>query len=122
MIRRTLTAEGCRILEAGNGLEALGLLAQGGTPVDLVLTDVVMPGMGGRSLADHVGQLYPELKILFMSGHPATTVASHGAAPTQEMCFLSKPFSPDVLKAKVAETLSLDAPLLTPMIAVAPGR
>ena len=102
LIRKTLTAEGCRILEAGNGLEALGLLEQGGTPVDLVLTDVVMPGMGGRSLADHVGQLYPELKILFMSGYPSTMVASHGVL-NSEVSFLEKPFSADVLKAKVSE-------------------
>jgi len=105
LIRKTLAAEGCRILEAGNGLEALGLLGQGGTPVDLVLTDVVMPGMGGRSLADHVGQLYPEIKILFMSGYPSTMVAGHGVL-NSEVCFLEKPFSPDVLKAKVSEVLA----------------
>ena len=105
LIRKTLTAEGCRILEAGNGKEALGLLEQGGTPVDLVLTDVVMPGMGGRSLADHVGQLYPELKILFMSGYPSTMVATHGVL-NSEVCFLEKPFSPDVLNAKVSEMLT----------------
>ena len=104
LIRKTLAAEGCRILEAGDGSEALGLLEQHGTPVDLVLTDVVMPGMGGRSLADHVGQLYPELKILFMSGYPGPMVASHGVL-NSEVCFLEKPFSPDVLKVKVSEML-----------------
>jgi two-component system, cell cycle sensor histidine kinase and response regulator CckA len=80
LIRKTLAAEGCRILEAENGSEALGLLEQREKPVDLVLTDVVMPEMGGRSLADHVGRLYPELKILFMSGYPSTMIASHGGA------------------------------------------
>ena len=104
LIRKTLAAEGCRILEANNGSEALGLLEQREKPVDLVLTDVVMPEMGGRSLADHVGRLYPELKILFMSGYPSTMIASHGAL-NPVVFFLEKPFSPDVLKAKVFEML-----------------
>lgn len=110
LIGKTLAAEGCRILEAGNGSEALGLLEQRETPVDLVLTDVVMPWMGGRSLADHVGRLYPELKILFMSGYPSTMIASHGVL-NPGVFFLEKPFSSSVLKAKVLETLRLAPPI-----------
>ena len=104
LIRKTLVAEGYQILEAGNGVEALGVLAQREKPVDLVLTDVVMPEMGGRSLADHLGKLSPELKVLFMSGYPSTMIASHGVL-NPGVSFLGKPFSPGVLKNKVREML-----------------
>ena len=104
LIRKTLVVEGYQILEAGNGAEALGVLAQRAKPVDLVLTDVVMPEMGGRSLADHLETLRPELKILFMSGYPSTMIASHGVL-NPGVSFLGKPFSPGVLKNKVREML-----------------
>ncbi len=104
LLRRTLVAEGCRVLEAENGVQAMALLAQRERAVDLVLTDVVMPSMGGRSLADEVTQLYPMVKVLFMSGYPSTLISQYGVLGA-DMAFLEKPFTPQGLKAKVLETL-----------------
>jgi CheY-like chemotaxis protein len=109
LIKKTLAAEGCRVLDAENGSGALRLLEQRGKPVDLVLADVVMHGMSGRSLADRIGRLYPAVKILFMSGYPGAVIASHGVLDPG-VSFLQKPFSPSVLKAKVLETLRVPPP------------
>lgn len=96
--RRVLEGQGHTVLQAQDGPEALQVANKHVGPIDLLLTDVLMPGMNGKALADRLigGRL--ELKVLFMSGY-ADGVLNPGAA------FLSKPFGPATLAGKVREVL-----------------
>ncbi len=107
LVRRILVRAGYRVLEARGGLEAIGILERN-EPLDLVLTDVVMPGMGGRELAGHVARLRPGLRILFTSGYNEDEVLQRGISQENEP-FLPKPFSPARLLRKVADVLDPDA-------------
>jgi YesN/AraC family two-component response regulator len=73
-------------------------------PIDLLVTDVVMPVLGGRELADRVSQLRPDTKVLYVSGYTDDAVVRNGVS-ADEMQFLHKPFTPDILAAKVSEVL-----------------
>ncbi len=97
---------GYTVLEAANGDEALRLAQQHGEhDVDLLLTDVVMPQMGGRELADKLRAIHPNTKVLFTSGYTEDAVQQRGINdPTIE--FLQKPYRPDSLARKVREVLS----------------
>jgi CheY-like chemotaxis protein len=97
---------GYRVLEAGSGPEALALAARHPTAINLLLTDVVMPEMNGRVLAERLVDLRPNLRVLYMSGHTGTALI----APNNGSQLVQKPFSHGVLAAKVREVL--DAPAL----------
>jgi two-component system, cell cycle sensor histidine kinase and response regulator CckA len=101
---RSLTRLGYRVLEAGNGFEALDVLAQHGVTVDIVVSDVVMPEMDGPALLKEVRKTRPDLKIIFVSGHTndafKTSIDDH-----EVFAFLQKPFSLPQLAAKVKEEL-----------------
>jgi CheY-like chemotaxis protein len=100
---RALAAAGHTVLEAAGGAEALVLA--GGYPgtIDLLLTDVVMPRIGGRELAERLTAARPGLRVLFTSGYTDDDVwRSDGGATT----FIGKPFTPASLRAKVAELLA----------------
>ncbi len=101
---RFLRNEGYVTRESGDGMDALVLLRMQPDAVDLVLTDAVMPRMGGRELADHLARLRPGLPVLFMSGYTNDEIIRRGllspGAP-----FLQKPFSPEALATKVREVL-----------------
>ncbi|MCA1792897.1 MAG: response regulator [Desulfobacteraceae bacterium] len=73
--------------------------------IHLVITDVVMPGMNGRDLAAQLTQLYPDLKVLFMSGYTANVIAHHGVLDPG-VHFMQKPFSMDDIAAKVQEVMN----------------
>jgi two-component system cell cycle sensor histidine kinase/response regulator CckA len=94
---RQLVAEmlgrfGYSVIAAANGAEALEQLDEHAGDIDLLLTDIVMPGMNGRDLAAIVRERCPETRVLFMSGYPGDAVASHGALqPGTEL--LEKPFT-----------------------------
>jgi len=104
LVRRVLQKHGYRVIDAGNGVEALRLVENSDEPIHLLLTDVIMPEMGGRGLADQLGQLRPYMKILYMSGYAEDAiVVNHVLQPG--FAFLQKPFAPDALTAKVRETL-----------------
>jgi two-component system, cell cycle sensor histidine kinase and response regulator CckA len=92
------------VLEAANGPEALRLVRDGREEVDLLLTDVVMPGLSGRELAEAVRRHYPALKVLFQSGYTGEVVARHGLLQA-EVALLQKPFTLDALAKKVREVL-----------------
>jgi PAS domain S-box-containing protein len=101
---RVLMEQGYAVLEARNGLEALAMLERPDHGIDLVLTDVVMPDMGGVELADRVAAVHPDVRIVYMSGysegdklHPAVRESSHP--------FLQKPFSPESLAIRIREAL-----------------
>jgi two-component system, cell cycle sensor histidine kinase and response regulator CckA len=104
-IRQALAAQGYRVVEARNGREALELLERG-KAVDAVLTDLIMPDLGGRELAERARERAPDLPILYTSGY------SRDVGPFREMLahgehFLAKPFGPAGLARKVREVLDL---------------
>ena len=85
-------------------MEALLIPGQHKGPIHLLLTDVVMPLMSGREVAEKLAKLHPQIKILYMSGYTDDTVVRHGVLESG-MAFLQKPFSPDTLARKVREVL-----------------
>ena len=102
--RDILELSGYRVLEAGDGAEALRLGAQYPGRIDLMVTDVVMPQMGGRHVVEQLRSLRPETRILYMSGYTDDTVRRHGVARA-DAAFLPKPFTADALTQKVKEVL-----------------
>src|SRR5258706_1369141 len=94
---------GYDVVAAAGPAEALELAADG-APIDLLLTDVVMPGMNGRQLAERLRALRPKLKVLFMSGYTDDAVIARGVID-HEMAFLHKPFGADQLAQVIAELL-----------------
>ncbi|MBL8111598.1 MAG: response regulator, partial [Acidobacteria bacterium] len=100
----TLRRCGYRVLEAANGEEALERSAEERGPIDLLVTDVVMPRLGGRALAERFGLVRPGCRVLFMSGYADDAILRHGVlAPG--LAFLQKPFSPAALAQKVRALL-----------------
>jgi two-component system cell cycle sensor histidine kinase/response regulator CckA len=99
-----LLSLGYRVLTAPNGEEALRMAEADPEQVELLMTDVVMPGMGGRDLADALQALLPDLKVLFQSGYTGDTVIRQGILHT-EVAFLQKPFTLETLSQKVREVL-----------------
>jgi two-component system cell cycle sensor histidine kinase/response regulator CckA len=100
-----LTTAGFRIVPARSGEEALELAAQHRDSFDLLLTDVIMPGINGRVLAQKLLTEHPAMKVLYMSGYSETFIAGHGVLGTG-MHLLNKPFTEDVLLSKVREVLN----------------
>ena len=103
LVRDVLTDLGYNVREAGDGRAALAALA-GMARVDLLVTDVGLPGMNGRELADAAREAKPELRVLFITGY-AERAAVRGdfLAPGMEM--ITKPFAIDALAAKIREML-----------------
>lgn len=95
---------GYRILEAAQGDEALLLAACHAGPIHLLLTDVVMPRMTGRELAEHLTATRPAMKVLYMSGYAEDVIASRGLLDPG-LLYIAKPFSSEVLALKVREAL-----------------
>ncbi len=91
---------GYRVLEAANGSDALQLAEQEPGPIHLLLSDVVMPHMGGRELAEKLAVVRPACRVLFLSGYIDDTVIHHGVQ-VAEYAFLQKPFTPAALAQKV---------------------
>jgi len=104
LLTHVLNRRGYHVLEAGGGEEALRIFEERGPEIDLVLTDMVMPKMSGRTLAERLRVLRPEIKVIFMSGYTDDVLVRTGAL-SPGMSFLQKPLRPDVLSAKVREAL-----------------
>jgi CheY-like chemotaxis protein len=105
---RVLLNQGYAIHEASNGDDALALLERVDAKVDLVLTDVVMPDMGGIELAGRIAGKWPQLKVVYMSGYAEGDKLQSGVAKF-ERSFLQKPFSAESLVLKVREVLDAEA-------------
>ena len=106
LLAKALRRRGFNVVEAASGAAALALLASMKTKLNLALIDVVMPGMDGPTLAKRIESLYPDSKILFMSGYPfAALEREHGFTADNLPFFLRKPFGADALIAKVNELL-----------------
>ena len=107
--RQLLERNGYRVLEAGDGAAALALIDGGAeTHVDLLLTDVVMPGMSGRELADQLKARRPDLHVLFMSGYTDDAVLRHGVLEPG-LAYLEKPFRPAALLSKIRQVMQSPA-------------
>jgi two-component system cell cycle sensor histidine kinase/response regulator CckA len=102
--RRALDAAGYTVLTAADGVEALQTSAQHGGDIHLLLTDVIMPRMNGRMLAQELSKSRPATKVLYMSGYTDDAIVHHGVLDAGAQ-FLAKPFTAADLKAKVREVL-----------------
>jgi two-component system cell cycle sensor histidine kinase/response regulator CckA len=100
MTETILSDYGYKILTANNGTKALAVLSRDDVKVDMVVTDLVMPGMGGRELVERIRQLAPRVKILCTSGYVMPADKKGGTA------YLQKPFTSDDLLAKVKRVMS----------------
>jgi PAS domain S-box-containing protein len=104
MVRLMLEEAGYSVLEASRGSEALRLASEHPGPVHLLITDVVMPEMGGRELVERLAGLRREIKVLYLSGYTHDAVVRHGVLQA-EVAFLQKPFTMAALANKVREVL-----------------
>jgi CheY-like chemotaxis protein len=101
---RLLKSQGYRVLEAPDGGKALLLCEKLKERIHLILTDVVMPGMSGRKLAERLKQIHPEMKVLYMSGYTDNAIVHHGVLE-EGTKFIQKPFTLENLARKVREAL-----------------
>jgi CheY-like chemotaxis protein len=109
LIRELLELKGFTVLEACQGLEALAII-KGRGPVDLVLTDVVMPHMSGSELIDRLREDQPDLKVVFMSGYTGASNASiHRSLEMPGVAFLQKPFRLNHLITVVEDLMGVKA-------------
>jgi PAS domain S-box-containing protein len=106
LVRSTLEGHGYTVLEAPDGADALASASLYKDTIHLLVTDLVMPGMSGRSLSERLAISRPEIKILYMSGYTDDAVIRHGGLE-MGMAFLQKPFTPDSLARKVREVLDV---------------
>ena len=113
LMARTLRQQGFEVLTTANGMEALEIAKSHGRPPDLLVTDVVMPGMTGRELADALREQYPTLKVLFVSGYTDDALLKRGVMEARE-ALLAKPFLPRELGARVRQILDGTWPLDRP--------
>ena len=100
----TLQSVGYRIIEAANGIEALECIKNKGSELSLVITDVIMPGMGGKELAENIEKIQPRLKVLFTSGYTDHKIVKSGKL-RNGINFLHKPYSIHELSRKVRELI-----------------
>jgi PAS domain S-box-containing protein len=101
---RILENQGYKVLEASQGSEALPLCKEHQKPIHLMLTDVVMPGLDGRELAERAKSFHPGMKVLYMSGYTENTIIHHGVLE-KGLNYIQKPFTVDGLARKVREVL-----------------
>ncbi len=106
LVRDVLSRSGYTVLEAQGCGDALRICERHKGPIDLLLTDVVMPEANGRELAETLVSLRADMRVLYMSGHTEDAIVEHGILE-QGIAFLAKPFSPQALARKVRETLDI---------------
>ncbi|MEA3427660.1 MAG: response regulator [Thermodesulfobacteriota bacterium] len=104
LAQEVLQSYGYKVLDAENGEEALRVGKEYDGPIHLMVTDVVMPKMGGREAAELLQPLYPQMKVIYMSGYTNNAIVHHGVL-MPGLNFLEKPFTPEGLARKVREVL-----------------
>ena len=104
LVKSVLERNGYRALVAEDGLAALALARSEKGRIDLLLSDVIMPGMNGRALRDALLVLYPSLRVLFMSGYTGDVLADAGGLD-RDVTLVSKPFTPDILLGGIRKAL-----------------
>jgi len=106
---RTLSEKGYTVLEAGSGPDALRVSEEHAGPIHLLVTDVVMPGMSGKEVAEALAAGRPEMAALYVSGYAHNIILDHGVSIDTD-AFVPKPFKPGALAQKVQQTLQANAP------------
>ena len=105
VIARMLESSGFTVLKASGGEEALSISGKTEVPIDLLLSDMVMPGMGGLELADRIAQVRPDLRILFMTGYAEDIVTRDGILGENRE-WIGKPFTQEEIRGRVATILT----------------
>jgi CheY-like chemotaxis protein len=103
--RQVLQQAGYTVLEAAHGEQAIQCADNHQAAIDLLLTDVIMPGINGRELAERLAGRRPAMKVLYMSGYTDDAILRHGGL-TDGTPVIEKPFTPDALRRKVYDVLS----------------
>jgi response regulator RpfG family c-di-GMP phosphodiesterase len=109
MVSKILQNKGYTILEASHGNDAIEVCDKFEGSIHLMVTDVIMPHMSGRELAERLAPLRPEMRVLYMSGYPDNTIVQHGVLEPGT-AFLQKPFTINALELKVREILDSGRP------------
>ena len=104
LARRVLHLQGYTVLEAEDGEEAILLCDSHDGRIDLVLSDVVMPGMSGPKAVERIVEMRPNVRVLYMSGYTDDAIGHHGVL-AEDVHFIQKPFTPSALGQKVREAL-----------------
>jgi two-component system cell cycle sensor histidine kinase/response regulator CckA len=105
LTKEILESYGYQVFEAANATEALRIGEQHSDEIQLLLTDVILPGMNGKALTERLQELISDIKVIFMSGYPADVMSSRGVVE-RDVSYLPKPFSPESLAVKVREVLT----------------
>ena len=106
MAQEILKSNGYKVLNASDGAEAVELSAEYDGPIDVMVTDVVMPRLGGREVAEKLSSTRPDMRVLYMSGYMDDAIVRHGVLDGRA-AFLEKPFTPDALTVKIREVLAV---------------
>jgi two-component system, cell cycle sensor histidine kinase and response regulator CckA len=118
--REILLRCGYQVLDASGAAEALSICEREARPIELLLTDVVMPQMSGRELAERVASLRPEARVLFMSGYTEDAILRHGILAA-DVAYLQKPLAPEPLARRVREVLDAPRPRPAPVVPAVKG-
>jgi two-component system cell cycle sensor histidine kinase/response regulator CckA len=102
---RMLVTLGYRVLEAGSGQEAVRMLRRGAHRINGVLTDIAMPGIGGRELGETIARCWPQIHVLYMTGYPALDLMRAGTL-VPGAAVIQKPFTSEQLGRKMREVLT----------------
>jgi len=112
LAREFLESSGYRVLEAGDGAKAIELAEQHRESIHLLLTDVIMPGMNGHQLAEHLTSRCPEMRVIYTSGYTDNVIVNHGVL-RPGTAFIEKPYMREALLTKIREVLDQGKPLLS---------
>ena len=104
LAKRVLQEYGYQVLEAADAAQALEVAKRHAGRIDLLLTDVVLPGMDGKELAARLTEMLPGVKVLYTSGYTHNVIAHRGVLD-RDVAYIAKPYTPDRLAAKVREAL-----------------
>ena len=102
--RRILERDGFQVLEARSGVEGVATARSSPLPIELLITDIQLPDLGGGEVAREIVKVQPQIRVLYLSGYSDETLVDHGIAPGQAN-FIQKPFTSDVLRERIRNLL-----------------